>query len=104
MHVILCYYTNYCTHMNIKNTFISIAVTLLLGGMVACSESSSFPQSPIDDHYIAPPIDVDTTGMNIPSEAITVSEARKIGREWRISQDDFLKMGLGTFDDKDINQ
>lgn len=81
MHVILCYYTNYCTHMNIKNTFISIAVTLLLGGMVACSESSSFPQFPIDDHYIAPPIDVDTTGMNIPSEAITVSEARKIGRE-----------------------
>lgn len=81
MHAILCYYINISTHMNIKNAFISIAVTLLLGGMVACSESSSFPQFPTDDHYIAPPVDVDTTGMNIPSEAITVSEARKIGRE-----------------------
>ena len=33
-----------------------------------------------------------------------VIKARKIGREWRISQDDFLKMGLGTFDDNDINR
>ena len=33
-----------------------------------------------------------------------VIKARKIGREWRISQDDFLNMGLGTFDDNDIKQ
>lgn len=33
-----------------------------------------------------------------------IIKARKIGREWRISQDDFLKMGLCTFDDNDINQ
>ena len=33
-----------------------------------------------------------------------VIKARKIGREWRICQDDFLKMGLCTFDDNDINQ
>ena len=28
-----------------------------------------------------------------------IIKARKIGREWRISQDDFLNLGLGTFDD-----
>ena len=33
-----------------------------------------------------------------------VIKARKIGREWRISQDVFLKMGLCTFDDNDINR
>jgi hypothetical protein len=31
-------------------------------------------------------------------------KARKIGREWRVSQDDFLKMGLGTFDENDVKQ
>ena len=31
-------------------------------------------------------------------------KARKIGREWRVSQDDFLKMGLGTFDDNEVKQ
>lgn len=33
-----------------------------------------------------------------------IIKAHKIGREWRISQDDFLEMGLGTFDDNDIKQ
>lgn len=33
-----------------------------------------------------------------------IIKARKIGKEWRISQDDFLEMGLGTFDDNDIKQ
>ena len=31
-------------------------------------------------------------------------KARKIGREWRVSQDDFLNLGLGTFDENDVKQ
>lgn len=29
-----------------------------------------------------------------------IIKARKIGREWRVTKDDFLQMGLGTFDVK----
>jgi len=52
---------------------------LLASGMVACTDTAVFPAGPSDDHSIEPTIIVDTTGMNIPAEAITVARAIEIG-------------------------
>ena len=46
----------------------------------ACTDSEQFPSSPDYDNSVLPPDKADTTGMNIPAEAITVSEARAIGK------------------------
>ena len=70
--------------MDIKNHFSVLSIAFLTLFLVAC-EMAIPPFGPIDrpdDGQLPPPVEApDTIGWNIPSEAITVAEARAICAE-----------------------
>lgn len=66
------------THRN--NFYLACMALIMAFCMVACTDAEQFPSFPGYDNSVLPPDEVDTTGMNIPAEAITVAEARSIGK------------------------
>lgn len=64
--------------MKRSSLYISILLVAIMG-MTGCRNDEYFPLSPEEDHYSEPVKTVDTTGMNIPAEAITVARAIEIG-------------------------
>lgn len=54
-------------------------LTAIAGLLVGCNEASNYPTSPAEDISVVVVTPPDTTGMNIPAQAITVAEAIKIG-------------------------
>lgn len=64
-----------------RNIFCFACIALVALCVVACTDQKQFPSFPEYDNAILPPDKADTIGMNIPEEAITVAEARAIGKE-----------------------
>lgn len=60
--------------------YFACIVFAMMTCMLACTDQGQFPAFPGYDNSIIPPDEADTTGMNIPAEAITISEARSIGK------------------------
>lgn len=56
-----------------------LILSVIAGMLAACNDALNFPESPAEDTLIEIVTPPDTTGMNIPAEAITVAQAIVIG-------------------------